>query len=258
MDIAVLLSFVAFGAAMVMIPGPDWAYLISVGANAGSDRRRSVAPAMAGLLGGYVTLMTLVVVGVGAIMATMPSAITAITVVGGCFIIMIGAKSVLSVRAAAPALAPVPTTTGAIPAVTGPIPTLTGPIPTVTGSLPALTGLDVSGPMASPSASPLSLFGRGFGVSSLNPNAIIILVTIFPQFTRADAALPVPAQLAVFAALFLVELTTVYSGVGYASSRLLSGRPGAARVTTVVAGCLMVCLGATLLIKRAMESGLIG
>lgn len=138
--------------------------------------------------------------------------------------------------------------------------TMTGPIRTVTGSLPAidLSGPDLSVPMAPSGVSPLGYLGRGFGVSALNPNAIILLMTIFPQFTRAEQPLPVAGQLAVLGAVFLAQIALVYSGVGYLSSRLLGDRPGAARITTMVAGAVMIVLGAMLLLKRAAESGLIG
>jgi threonine/homoserine/homoserine lactone efflux protein len=84
-------SIVAFwGVALLLIvvPGADWAFTISAGL-----RGRSVLPAVAGLTLGYAGMTVVVAAGVGALVARNPRALTALTVLGGGYLMWHGART---------------------------------------------------------------------------------------------------------------------------------------------------------------------
>ncbi len=73
---------------LVMVPGADWAYSITAGL-----RDRSVTPAVAGLLTGYVALTAVVAAGVAALVARWPLLLTGLTVLGGFYLLWLGATT---------------------------------------------------------------------------------------------------------------------------------------------------------------------
>jgi threonine/homoserine/homoserine lactone efflux protein len=80
-----LLAFWGVSFLLVLVPGPDWAYVIGAGL-----RARSVLPAAAGLLIGYVALTIVVAAGVGAVVESIPSVLTVLTVLGAAYLIWLG------------------------------------------------------------------------------------------------------------------------------------------------------------------------
>jgi threonine/homoserine/homoserine lactone efflux protein len=95
-----------------------------------------------------------------------------------------------------------------------------------------------------------SWFGRGFGVSGLNPKVPVLLLALLPQFTDSQGEWPVWAQLAVLGLLHVVTCGVVYALVGIGAHRLLAARPTAATTVSRVSGALMIVLGAVLLIEQ--------
>jgi threonine/homoserine/homoserine lactone efflux protein len=83
-------TFLTIDVVLVLTPGPDWAYVIAVGL-----RDRIVVPAVGGLVVGYVALTALVAGGLAVVIATSPGALTAMTLVGGAYLLWLGV-SVLS------------------------------------------------------------------------------------------------------------------------------------------------------------------
>ena len=81
-----VLAFWGVGALLIAVPGADWAFVIGAGL-----RDASVVPAVAGLVLGYTALTAVVAVGVGALVARTPAALTALTVTGGAYLIWRGA-----------------------------------------------------------------------------------------------------------------------------------------------------------------------
>src|SRR4029079_2719071 len=67
MAVGTLAAFWAMSFLLVLVPGPDWAYLIAAGL-----RDQSVLPAVAGLLAGYAGLTAVVSAGVAAVIARSP------------------------------------------------------------------------------------------------------------------------------------------------------------------------------------------
>jgi threonine/homoserine/homoserine lactone efflux protein len=103
-------SIVAFwGVALLLIvvPGADWAFAISAGL-----RGRSVVPAVGGLVLGYAGMTVVVAAGVGALVAENPGALTALTVLGGAYLMWHGARTLASPPAPATAATEAPAQTG--------------------------------------------------------------------------------------------------------------------------------------------------
>jgi threonine/homoserine/homoserine lactone efflux protein len=80
-------TFATIDVLLVLTPGPDWAYVVAVGL-----RDRMVIPAVAGLVAGYAALTVPVAVGLAALVATSPSALTAMTLAGAAYLIWLGAS----------------------------------------------------------------------------------------------------------------------------------------------------------------------
>ncbi|MEU6374432.1 LysE family translocator [Streptomyces sp. NPDC046909] len=97
------------------------------------------------------------------------------------------------------------------------------------------------------------LFLRGAAISGLNPKALLLYLSVLPQFliTEGDHP-PVAAQTAVLALLHMAGCTAVYLTVGALSHRLLSARPRAARAVTRTSGAAMLGIGALLLAQHTL------
>lgn len=69
---------------LIAVPGPDWAFVLAAGA-----RDRVVAPAVGGLVLGYV-LLTAVAAGVGTAVERAPVVLTVLTIAGGGYLSHLG------------------------------------------------------------------------------------------------------------------------------------------------------------------------
>jgi threonine/homoserine/homoserine lactone efflux protein len=87
MDPSRFAAFLVVDLMLVMTPGADWAYAITAGV-----RGRKVAPAVAGLAGGHLLHATLVVVGVGALLAQRASAMQLLTYLGPAYLLWLGPR----------------------------------------------------------------------------------------------------------------------------------------------------------------------
>jgi len=99
-------AFWAIAFLLVIVPGPDWAFTISAGL-----RGRSVLPAVGGIVLGYAAMTIVVAAGVGAIVARTPAFLSALTVIGGLYLMWHGTTTVARPSA--------PRTPAATPARTG-------------------------------------------------------------------------------------------------------------------------------------------
>lgn len=84
-------QFWAIALALALTPGADWAYAIASGL-----RARSAAPSVLGMACGYVVVVVAVAVGIGALMAACPVALTALTLAGAGYLILLGCGALLS------------------------------------------------------------------------------------------------------------------------------------------------------------------
>ncbi len=95
MEPAAVLGFAAIAATLIAVPGPDWAYVLAAGA-----RDHVVLPAVAGIVAGYALITTIIVIGVGPLVAAVPFALLALTVAGSAYLIYLGIRTLASSRKA--------------------------------------------------------------------------------------------------------------------------------------------------------------
>ncbi|MFF3492106.1 LysE family translocator [Streptomyces sp. NPDC002795] len=85
MDTTTLAAFLAVDLLLVFTPGADWAYAIAAGL-----RDRSVVPAVAGLITGYVGYTLLAVAGLAVLVASSATLLTVLTVAGAGYLVWLG------------------------------------------------------------------------------------------------------------------------------------------------------------------------
>nr|WP_216819734.1 LysE family transporter [Zoogloea sp. LCSB751] len=85
MPVSALATFWAVSFLFVVTPGVDWAYAISAGLHG-----RVVVPAVTGLLIGHLLATFMVAAGVGGLVASSPSTLTALMVGGASYLLWLG------------------------------------------------------------------------------------------------------------------------------------------------------------------------
>ncbi|MEV0744008.1 LysE family translocator [Streptomyces sp. NBC_00184] len=96
----------------------------------------------------------------------------------------------------------------------------------------------------------LQVLLKGFGISGLNPKALLLYFSLFPQFIDPATGWPVAAQTGLLSTVHLTACAVVYVLVGVLARTVLSTRPSAARNVTRVSGAMMIAIGALLLAER--------
>lgn len=91
---------------------------------------------------------------------------------------------------------------------------------------------------------------KGAGISGLNPKALLLYFSLFPQFIDPAASWPVSAQTGLLGTLHMACCAVVYLGVGLLARTVLAARPTAARVVTRTSGAMMILIGGFLLVER--------
>jgi threonine/homoserine/homoserine lactone efflux protein len=91
---------------------------------------------------------------------------------------------------------------------------------------------------------------KGAGISGLNPKALLLYFSLFPQFIETADGWPVAAQTGLLSTMHLTACAVVYLAVGVLARMVLSTRPSAARVVTRISGAMMIAIGAFLLVER--------
>ena len=91
---------------------------------------------------------------------------------------------------------------------------------------------------------------KGAGISGLNPKALLLYFSLFPQFIHPSTGWPVAAQTGLLSTVHLTACSVVYLGVGLLSRTVLSTRPSAALAVTRVSGAMMIAIGGFLLVER--------
>ncbi|MGQ4432046.1 LysE family translocator [Streptomyces sp. SAS_260] len=90
---------------------------------------------------------------------------------------------------------------------------------------------------------------KGAGTSGLNPKALLLYFSLFPQFIHPATGWPVAAQTGLLSTVHLTACAVVYLGVGLLSRTVLSTRPSAALAVTRVSGAMMIAIGGFLLVE---------
>ena len=212
MNLELLLACWGMMTLMVVVPGPDWAYIISAGM-----QERTLAPSLAGILVGYLAAVAAVAVGVGAAVAALPWVLVGLTFAAATYL-------ALKVLRHPPVVAGEATVS----------------------SLEGGSG----GGAAAASDRPWLRLVQGAGVSGLNPKGLLVLVVLLPQFTDAASAWPIPVQLAVLGLIFVASCALVYSVVGVSARAVLRARPSAMRILSRVSGAAMVVLAVWLVAEQ--------
>ncbi|ARF53491.1 LysE family translocator [Streptomyces gilvosporeus] len=91
---------------------------------------------------------------------------------------------------------------------------------------------------------------KGAGISALNPKALLLYFSLFPQFLDPATGWPVTAQTGLLSTLHLTACAVVYLTVGVLARTVLRTRPSAARTVTRVSGAMMIVIGGFLLAER--------
>ncbi|WP_329525226.1 LysE family translocator [Streptomyces sp. NBC_01462] len=202
MNTTTLAAFLAVDLLLVFTPGADWAYAISAGL-----RRRSIVPAVTGLIADHAAYALVAVAGLAVIVASSPAVLTALTVAGAGYLLWLG-WGVLRQPA----------------------------VPTAAGE--------------STDTSRLRVMLKGAGISGLNPKALLLYFSLFPQFIHPATGWPVTAQTGLLSTVHLTACTVVYLAVGVLARTVLSTRPSAARIVTRISGAMMIAIGIFLLVER--------
>ncbi|NED88721.1 LysE family translocator [Streptomyces sp. SID11233] len=99
-------------------------------------------------------------------------------------------------------------------------------------------------------ASGVQVMLKGLGISGLNPKALLLYFSLFPQFIHAGQGWPVAAQTGLLSTVHLSACAVVYVGVALLARTVLQSRPSAARAVTRISGAMMIAIGAFLLVER--------
>ncbi|WP_181012383.1 MULTISPECIES: LysE family translocator [unclassified Streptomyces] len=87
MELSAVFGFAAVALAMIVVPGPDWAYVLAAG-----TRNHVVWPVVSGIAIGYALITAVVALGVGPLIATRPLALTALTAAGALYLMYLGIR----------------------------------------------------------------------------------------------------------------------------------------------------------------------
>lgn len=91
---------------------------------------------------------------------------------------------------------------------------------------------------------------KGIGISGLNPKALLLYFSLFPQFINPATGWPVAAQTGLLGTLHMAACAVVYLSVGVLARTVLKTRPAAARAVTRASGAMMIVIGGFLLVER--------
>ncbi|MGO2515511.1 MAG: LysE family translocator [Corynebacterium variabile] len=206
METALVLQFALTAGLFSLMPGADWAYAITAGL-----RSRSIVAPILGLASGYVVVVSVIAMGVGAVVASSPGILTALTVVGASYILWLGVSTLLGV------------TSG-------------------DGTLVAVTGTESADRSGS-----LRQYLHGMGVSGINPKGLMLLLARLPQFL-SEGGWASGVQILLLGGIFILEILVVYSGVAVAARSLLRSRPRLSMAVSVASGLFLTVFGTWLLL----------
>ncbi|GGX00811.1 hypothetical protein GCM10010383_33560 [Streptomyces lomondensis] len=99
-------------------------------------------------------------------------------------------------------------------------------------------------------SSSLRIMLKGAGTSGLNPKALLLYFSLFPQFIDPAGGWPVATQTGLLGSLHMAACAVVHLAVGVLARTVLRTRPSAARAVTRASGALMIAIGGFLLVER--------
>lgn len=225
-----LVAFTGVAAGMIAMPGADFTVVVR---NALDSRRAGVAAAL-GVAGGLLIHTALAVAGLAALLVAVPALFTTVQLLGGCYLLYLGVRSLSALRVRATASAADAAPDVATPDVTAP-------------SHTAAT----SGLLADRRTAALSL-RQGFLTNALNPKAPVLFLSLLPQFVpQGEPAVP---RTLLLAALVVVMALIWFPAVALLVDRLggYLRRPRVSRALETTTGLLLTFLGLTLLTESLL------
>lgn len=213
-SLAVVGSYTAVALLGAMSPGPDFALVSRFAALRG---RRVGLGASAGVAAGMAVNTAAAVLGVGAVVAASPAVFRAVSIVGACYLIYLGVRSLMAARE----------------------PVAAGPEAASDAGTP---GPDTPAPAAESTA---TAFRQGLITNVLNPKSVVFLVALLPQFLTDSSTWLDKSVLGVITVLaVLLWFSLVALAVGAFQS--FFRRPGARKALNAVMGLVLIALGASL------------
>jgi threonine/homoserine/homoserine lactone efflux protein len=203
-------AFWAVSFLLIVVPGADWAFTISAGRSGGS-----ALPAVSGIVAGYAGMTIVVAAGVGALVVRSPGFLTALTLIGGLYLMWHGTRTL------------------ARPSVPGAPP-----------DAPADARADTRG------RTNRATLVKGAGVSGLNPKGLLLFLALLPQFTNPHWSWPLAVQLGFLGLVFMITCAVFYLCLGSFARKILRARPAAARAVSRLSGVAMIVIGALLMVER--------
>lgn len=91
---------------------------------------------------------------------------------------------------------------------------------------------------------------KGFGVSGMNPKVFLLFLALLPQFIHSSASLSVTTQIISLGLIHILSCTVIYMLVGFSAQILLKTRPRAAQIVSQISGGLMVLIAIILMIDQ--------
>ncbi len=91
---------------------------------------------------------------------------------------------------------------------------------------------------------------KGFGISGMNPKALLLFLGLLPQFTSRDAGWSVGVQIFFVGLVQIINCAIVYSVVGLGSKAILRTRPAAARRVSQFSGVAMIAIAFLLIVEQ--------
>ncbi|MFC9947795.1 LysE family translocator [Streptomyces pratensis] len=206
---AQLLAFVAVAAGMVALPGADFTVVVR---NALASRRSGLATAV-GVAGGLVVHTALAVVGLAAVLVTMPVLFRTVQFLGGAYVLYLGLSGLYAMRRRA------------------------------TAGAGAGTGEEDPGRVVPGAGRSLR---QGFLTNALNPKAPVLFLSLLPQFVP-DGAAPLPRTLLLASVVVMLALVW-FPAVALLVDRLgrWLRRPRTARAIEGGSGSALTALGLVL------------
>lgn len=95
---------------------------------------------------------------------------------------------------------------------------------------------------------------KGFGISGMNPKALLLFLALLPQFTSRDAGWSVGVQIFCMGLVQIINCAIVYSAVGLGSKAILRTRPAAARRVSQFSGVAMMAIAFLLIGEQLYTS----
>ncbi|GAB3418630.1 LysE family transporter [Flindersiella endophytica] len=227
-----MLLFLVVDGLLVLTPGPDWLYVIA----RSLGRWSSGLVAVAGICTAYVAYTLLTATGLAAAVAAVPGVLPVLRYAGAAYLVFLAIGMLRKARARTePRTAQVeqPTSLPRPPDLPD------QPHPSEQGRPARVARVG--------EASAGTVFRQSMLTGLLNPKALLLFLSLLPQFADQAAALPVGGQLALLGLLHVLACAVGYGAVALTAGRIgrrVASSSRAGRVLPVVSAALLLAVAA--------------